>query len=97
MKTVTSFTLGEAVRGLAQLRDGLSVIERATGRRRTPGRIAECEKIVDSLSSRQAGQLNYAAEAGVPLNDVWNAANDQIYDLLRSWEANDQKRINLMQ
>jgi hypothetical protein len=79
------------------LRDALSVIERATGRRRTAGRIAECEKIEDSIGCRHAGQLGYAAEAGVPLDAVWNEVSDQIYDLLSTWEANDQKHINLMQ
>jgi hypothetical protein len=97
MSNVTSFGLQEAIRGLSQLRDALSAVETATARRRTPGRIAECEKVCDGISCRSAIQLRYAQEAGIPLNEIWNATSDMLYELLKTWETNDASRINLMQ
>jgi uncharacterized membrane protein len=97
MQTVTSSGLSAAIGGLSILNNALSAVETATSRRKTPGRLAQCEKIVDQISCRDAGQLRYAAEAGVPLSEVWDAVSARIHDLLDGWSASDIIRANMMQ
>ena len=80
----TNNTLTAAIHGLERIRSAVHKAERATSRKRTPGREATLLEL-DDLSGWDATQLRIAGELDIDLSEIGMAASGRIDDLIDTW------------
>ena len=85
-KTDTSYHVGRTATCLDRIYRRLLEVETATGRKKTPGRLAQLYD-GDDLSGWDSADHDAAQCCGVHLTDVINRAHRAIDEMLKEWVA----------
>ncbi len=85
MSDLNSDNVGQAIIGLERIRHRLYKVERATGRKKTPGRAEQITK-ADDLSGWDATALRMARAVGVELSIIAMRARAAVNVKLDAWD-----------